>query len=121
MTALSTVHDHINITETLVRLYVFLAQDVDRCLHEAEQSTYPEHDFHLSSTRMKVSEMLSVNTVVQGKVAQECSRVLALTAACLTEGSGKAAAKNELRAERAVLKNKTIALSDLLAVFRSAA
>src|ERR1041385_5039922 len=80
MKALSTAHDHIDITETLVRLYVFLAQDVDRCLHEAEQSTYPEHDFHLSSTRMKMLEMLSVNTVVQGKVAQECTRVLALTA-----------------------------------------
>ena len=58
--------------------------------------------------------------MVQGKVAQECTRVLALTAACLADGSGKAAAKNELRRERAVLKNKTIALSDLLAVFGSA-
>jgi len=95
MKAQSTVYGHIDITETLVRLYVFLAQDVDQCLHEAEQSTYPEHDLHLSSTRAKMSEMLSVNRVVQGKVAEECTRVLALTSACLTDGSGKTAAKNE--------------------------
>jgi hypothetical protein len=115
----STVNSHIEITETLVRLYVFLAQDVDRCLHEAELSTYPEHDLHLSSTREKMIEMLSVNSVVQGKVARECARMLALTTACLAEGSGKAAAKDELRAARAILKNKTVALSDVLAVFRS--
>jgi hypothetical protein len=115
----STVHSHIEITETLVRLYVFLAQDVDRCLHEPELSTYPEHDLHLSTTREKMIEMLSVNSVVQGKVARDCARMLALTTACLAEGSGKAAAKDELRAERAILKNKTVALSDVLAVFRS--
>ena len=32
MNAQSTVHGHIDVTETLVRLYVFLAQDLDRCL-----------------------------------------------------------------------------------------
>jgi hypothetical protein len=115
----STEDRHIEMTETLVRLYVFLAQDVERCLHEAEQSTYPEHDLHLSSTREKMIRMLSVNSVVQGKVAQECTRMLTLITACRAEGSGKAAAKDILRAERAILKNKTMALSDVLAVFRS--
>ncbi len=122
MNAQSTAHGHIDITETLVRLYVFLAQDLDRCLNEAARQTYPEQELqaHLSSTRAEMMEILSVNRVVKGKVEQECNRVLALTAACLTDGAGKTAAMDEVKAERAVLKTKTMALSDLLAVFRAA-
>jgi hypothetical protein len=110
------------ITDTLVRLYVFLAQSLDRCLNEASRATYPEHELqaHLSSTRAKAMEILSVNRVVKGKVEQECSRVLSLITACLQDGAGKTAAIDEVKAERAVLKNKTMALSDLLAVFRAA-
>ena len=117
-----TVHNHIEITETLVRLYVFLAQHLDRCLNEAARQTYPEQELqsHLASTRAEIMEMLSVNRVVKDKVEQECHRVLTLSAACLTGGAGKMAAMDELQAERAVLKNKTMALSDLLAVFRAA-
>ena len=122
MNARSTAHGHIDITETLVSLYVFLAQNLDRCLNEAARTTYPEAELqaHLSSTRAEMMEILSVNHVVKGKVEQECSRVLSLAAACLTDGAGKTAAMDELKAERAVLKNKTMALSDLLAVFRAA-
>ena len=118
----SLAHGHIDITETLVRLYVFLAQYLDRCLNEAAGTTYPDHELqsHLSSTRAKMMEMLSVNRVVKGKVEQECNRVLSLTAACLTDGAGKMAALDVVNAERTVLKNKTMALSDLLAVFRAA-
>ncbi|MGH7230388.1 MAG: hypothetical protein ACREJU_03405 [Nitrospiraceae bacterium] len=117
-----TAHTHIEITETLVRLYVFLAQDLDRCLDEAARRTYPEHELqsHLASTRAEMMEILSVNRVVKDKVEQECNRVLSLAAACLTDGAGKTVAMDELKAERAVLKNKTMALSDLLAVFRAA-
>jgi hypothetical protein len=115
-------HGHIEITETLVRLYVFLAQYLDRCLNEAARTAYPEEELEsqLASTRTEMMKILSVNPVVQGKVEQECSRVLALSAACLTNGAGQTAAMDELTAERAVLKNKTMALSDLLAVFRAA-
>ncbi|MEP6887178.1 MAG: hypothetical protein ABI945_02540 [Nitrospirales bacterium] len=115
------VHSHIEITETLVRLYVFLSQVLDRCLNEAARRTYPEQELqlHLASTRAEMMEILSVNRVVKDKVEQECHRVLALSAACLTNGAAKAAAMDELNAERAVLKNKTMALSDLLAVFRA--
>ncbi|HZC81478.1 MAG TPA: hypothetical protein VE222_07115 [Nitrospiraceae bacterium] len=122
MNSQPTVHDHIDITETLVRLYVFLAQNLDRCLNEAVRTTYPEHELqsHLSSTRVKMMEILSVNQVVKGKVDQECNRVLSLTAACLTDGAGKTAAMDQAKTERAVLKSKTMALSDLLAVFRAA-
>ncbi|TLY44057.1 MAG: hypothetical protein E6K58_04060 [Nitrospirae bacterium] len=119
--SISAAHGHIDITETLVRLYVFLAQSLDRCWNEAARTTYPEHELqsHLSSTRAKMMEILSVNRVVKGKVEQECNRVRSLIAACLLDGAGKTAALDELKAERAVLKNKTMALSDLLAVFRA--
>ena len=121
MNAQSTAHGHIDVTETLVRLYVFLAQSLDRCWNEAARTSYPEHELqsHLSSTRAKMMEMLSANRVVKGKVEQECNRVLSLIAAYLPDGAGKTAALDELKAERAVLKNKTMALSDLLAVFRA--
>ena len=118
----STAHDPIDITETLVRLYVFLAQNLDRCLNEAARTGYPEHDLqsHLLSTRAEMMEMLSVNRVVKDKIEQECERVYWLAAACRADGSGKTAAIDALKAERVVLKNKTMALSDLLAVFRAA-
>jgi len=122
MNAQSTAHAHIDITETLVRLYVFLAQNLDRCLNEAVRTSYPEHELqsHLLSTRAEMMEMLSVNRVVKDKVEQECERVYWHEAACRADGSGKTAAIDALKAERVVLKNKTMALSDLLAVFRAA-
>jgi len=120
MTSQLTTNGYIEITETLVRLYVFLAQELDRCLNEAARQTFPEHELqaHLSSTRAKMMEILSVNRVVKSKVEQECIRVLSLTAACLKGADGKT--METVKAERAVLKNKTMALSDLLAVFRAA-
>ncbi len=122
MNAEVTTYSHIDITETLVRLYVFLAQGLDRCLDLAARQTYPEQELqsHLASTRATLMDMLSVNQVVKGKVEQECNRVLSLAAACLTDGGGNTVAVDELKAERGVLKNKIMALSDLLAVFRAA-
>lgn len=121
MNALATVQSHIDITDALVRLYLFLAQSMDRCVSEASRINYPESELqvHLASTKATVLEMLSVNQVVKGKVEQECNRVHALVTACLAEGVGKAIALNDLKAERAILKHKTMALSDLLAVFRA--
>lgn len=121
MAGQSVTMGHIEITETLVRLYVFLTQYLDRCMDEAARKAYPDEELeaHLSSTRSKMLEILTVNPVVKGKVEQECDRVLALGAACLKGGTGKASALEDLKAVRAVLKNKTIALSDLLAVFRA--
>lgn len=118
----AAVHSHIDITEALVRLYVFLEQHVDRSLDETARLAYPEHELraHLSSARSQMMEILAVNRVVKEKVEEECNRVLALTAECLADGADQAGATYELRGERAVLKNKTMALSDLLAVFRAA-
>jgi hypothetical protein len=112
---------HLEITETLVRLYVFLTQYVDRCLDQGTRETIPEQEMqaHLTSTRSKMMEILAVNPVVKGKVEKECDRVLSLGATCMKGGAEKAAALAEAKAERAVLRNKTIALSDLLAVFRA--
>lgn len=112
---------HLEITETLVRLYVFLTQYLDRCQNDAARQTFPEQDLqaHLASTKAKMMEILSVNRVVKEKVASECDRVLALGAACLKDGAKSQATLEQMKAERAVLHNKTIALSDLLAVFRA--
>jgi len=111
---------HIEITETLVRLYVFLANYLDRCLNDSARQTYPEADLqrHLADTAGRLSEILTVNRVVKSKVEQECDRILALGAACLKTGP-KGAMTDDVKAAREVLKNKTMALSDLLAVFRS--
>ena len=122
MNVQSAIHTHIDITDTLTRLYLFLAQSIDRCLSEAARISYPEAELqsHLSSTEAAVLDMLAVNQVVKAKVEQECNHVRSLIMACLTDGATKAAALDELKAKRAVLKHKTMALSDLLAVFRTA-
>jgi hypothetical protein len=122
MNVQSAVHSHIDITETLARLYLFLAQSMDRCVSEAARINYPEAELesHLASTRAAVLDMLDVNQVVKAKVERECNRVRSLIMACLADGTAKGGALDELKAERAVLKHKTMALSDLLAVFRAA-
>jgi len=121
MTTQSVVHSHIDVTDALARLYLFLAQSMDRCVSEAARLSYPEAELqsHLDSTRATVLDMLSVNQVVKGKVEQECNRVRSLVTACVTDGVAKASALDELKAERDVLKHKTMALSDLFAVFRA--
>lgn len=121
MAPVANTPGHIETTETFVRLYVFLAQYLDRCLDEAAHKSYPEQELqaHLSATRSKMSEMLSINPVVKGKVENECARVLSLGASCLKGGAEKTSVLDNITAERAILKNKTIALSDLLAVFRA--
>jgi hypothetical protein len=110
---------HIEIAETFVRLYVFLEQYLGRCLDEAAARTFPEQELrqHLAATRTKVLDLAAVNPVVKGKMEKECDRVLALAAACLS--GTDAAARDALMGERATLHTKTIALSDLLAVFRA--
>jgi|SRR5579885_157364 hypothetical protein len=111
--------DPIETTDTLVRLYVFLTQYLDRCLDEAARQSFPEQELrrHLTDTRTKLDGMLAVNPVVRNKVEQECERILSLGAACLKQDG--AAVRAEVPRERAVLRSKTLALSDLLAVFRA--
>ncbi len=112
---------HIEITETLVRFYVFLTQYLDRCLDEAARKSYPDEELHahLSKTRATMADILAVNPVVKSKVEKECQDVLALGAAILKGGHERASAMEPMQAQRATLRSKTIALSDLLAVFRA--
>lgn len=116
-----TVQSHIDVTDSLVRLYLFLAQTIDQSLSEAARINYPEAELqsHLASTRADVLDRLAVNQLVKAKVERECHRVQSLIMTSLADGAAKAAALDELKAERAVLKHKTMALSDLLAVFRA--
>jgi hypothetical protein len=120
MTSQPASRTHVETTELLVRLYVFLNQYLDRCVNEAAHQSYPESELkkHLAETRARLSEILTINSVVKNKVEQECDRVLTLGAACL-KGGGKTTDVELLKAEQAMLRNKTIALSDLLAVFRA--
>ena len=122
MKAQSVVHRHIEVTDTLARVYLFLAQSMDRCLSEIARIDYPEAELqsHLAATRATALDMLSVNPVVKAKVEQECDHARSLIMACLGDAAAKVVALDELKAERAVLKHKTMALSDLLAVFRAA-
>ena len=112
---------HIEITETLVRLYVFLTLYLDRCLDEAARKAYPDEELHmhLSTTREAMADILAVNPVVKSKVEKECQDVVVLGAAILKGGQERASAMEPMQAQRAILRSKTIALSDLLAVFRA--
>jgi DICT domain-containing protein len=115
--------DQTEIAATFVRLYVFLTQYLDRCLDEAARRGYPDSELqvHLDETRRQLMEILSVNPVVKKKLAEECDRILAIGVSCLKSGVADAKTREMIQAERAVLKNKTIALSDLVAVFRALA
>jgi hypothetical protein len=116
-----TSANHIEITETLVRLYVFLAQSLDRCLDTSQRESFPEKDHlaFLAETRKKLMEIIQVNPVVKGKVEDECERVLVLAASCLQPVADKSVSLDQLKNERETLRIKVAALSDLLAVFRA--
>lgn len=116
-----SAHDQTDIAAALVRLYVFLAQYLDRCSDDAARKSYPDSELqkHMDETRRQLMEILSVNPVVKRKLADECDRILALGAVCLKSGAVDPKSQDLMLAERAVLKHKTIALSDLVAVFRA--
>jgi hypothetical protein len=111
----------LEIAAALVRLYVFLSQYLDRCVDDAARRNLPDGDLqtHLAQTRRELMEILSVNPVVKRKLADECDRMLNLGASCLTATSVTAKTRELIHAEREVLKQKTSALSDLVAVFRA--
>ncbi len=118
-----TTNDHIDIAAALVRLYVFLTQYLDRCSDDAARKSYPDAELqkHLDDTRRQLMEILSVNPVVKKKLADECDRILTLGARCLKSGVADTTTRELIHAERTVLRHKTIALSDLVAVFRALA
>jgi len=119
MSAQPASSPHLEITETFVRLYVFLSQTLDRCLDQGQRESFPEkeHQAFLAESRNRMRDMLAVNPVVKGKVDEECSRVLALAESYLKKPSKDLS--GQIAHERAALKTKLVALSDLLAVFRA--
>ena len=110
----------IQITETVLRLYVLLSQFLDRCHDQSAKEAFPESEFqaHLSETRKQAAELLVTNHIVKGKVEAECEGILKLAAEC-AEARKDERWQSRLEKEREVLRIKTLALSDLLAVFRS--
>jgi hypothetical protein len=112
---------YIDVAAAMVRLYVFLDQYLDRCFNEAARKSYPDADLqhHLTTTRTELMEILAVNPVVRRNLSEECDRILTLGASCLQAGSADRALNEQVQAERATLRNKTRALSDLVAVYRA--
>ncbi|MBA3964964.1 MAG: hypothetical protein H0X47_04200 [Nitrospirales bacterium] len=111
---------HITTTETLVRFYVLLAQYIDRCLDEATKRSLPEGEFqkHLAETHTQVTELLATNRVVKNKAETEFQRITTLCEKFLKTPTDQTI-KDSLHHEHDVLRIKMLALSDLLAVFRS--
>ena len=111
----------LEIAAALVRLYVFLSQYLDRCLDDGVRRSSPDGDLqtHLAQTRLELMEILSVNPVVKRKLTDECDRILSLGASCVTSSPITTKNRELIQAEREVLKQKTSALSDLVAVVRA--
>jgi hypothetical protein len=120
MTEPDTNLPHITTTETLVRFYVLLAQYIDRCRDETTKRSLPEEEFqkHLAETRTQVTELLSTNRVVKNKAEIEFQRIITLCEQFLKNPTDQTIKKN-LQEKHEVLRIKMLALSDLLAVFRS--
>ncbi len=117
----ASAQDQIEVAAALVRLYVFLTQYLDRCFDEAARKNYPDEALqsHLDETRRQLMDILSVNPVVKKKLAEECDRIVALGVSCVKSAPVDEQAREAVRAERAILRSKTMALSDLVAVFRA--
>lgn len=110
----------IQITETMLRLYVLLNQYLDRCHDQAAKEAFPESEFqeHLQATRGKAAELLATNRVVKEKIAVESERILQLGADCVAQ-PGDNVMNEQLAKEREILRMKSLTISDLMAVFRS--
>jgi hypothetical protein len=111
---------HITTTETMLRFYVFLGQYIDRCLDEEHRQSLPESEFqqHLATAHDQVVELLATNRVVKDKAEAEFQRVTDMCQNYL-KNPGTDNQPRVLQEEREILRIKMLALSDLLAVFRS--
>lgn len=120
MTEQDTQLPHVTITETMLRFYVFLGQYIDRCLDEKNRQSLPEQEFqqHLATAHNEVGELLATNHVVKDKAEVEFQRVTDMCQDYLKH-PGSVKQQGILQEEREILRVKMLALSDLLAVFRS--
>jgi hypothetical protein len=112
---------YLTTTETYLRFYVLLTQYLDRCLDDGIRESLSEKDFqgHLSETRTTVLDLLATNRIVKEKVEKEYEYILNLGKDYLENSTGEDMRK-KVEEERETLRIKMLALSDLLAVFRSA-
>lgn len=112
---------HIEIAETFIRLYIFLTQYIDSCESGTVNQDYSEVELqkNLASARAEMSDILKVNPVVKAKVEKECERVFSLVAKALMGDTEKVSALDVLGTQRVIFQIKTLALSDLLAVYRA--
>jgi hypothetical protein len=112
---------HIEIAETLERLYLFLTQYIDSCERDGRRMDYPQIDLetNVASTRAQILEILKVNPVVRAKVDKECERVFTLGRKSLMGSAEKVAALDVLDAHRIIFQHKTMAIRDLLAIYRA--
>ncbi|MGZ9189920.1 MAG: hypothetical protein ACXW39_07680 [Nitrospira sp.] len=117
----NSTSQHIQIAETLVQLYVFLTRYIDSCECDTARMGYPqiELDTNLASTRAEIMDVLTVTPAVRARVDKECERVFTLGAKSRMGGTEKVAALDVLGAHRVIFQNKTMVLSDLLAVYRA--
>lgn len=111
---------YITITETYLRFYVLLSQYLDRCLDEGIRESFSEEDFqgHLRETQQSVLNLLATNRIVKNKVEKEYEYILKVGKDYL-ENPAVADLKSKAETERENLRVKMLALSDLVAVFRS--
>ncbi len=112
---------HIDIAEAFIRLYVFLTQYIDSCESGTVNQDYPAAELqkNLASARAEMLNILTANPVVKGKVEKECEQVFSLVTRTLMGGAEKVSARDALGAQRVIFQTKTVALSDLLAVYRA--
>jgi len=120
MTEIPTHLPHIVTTETVLRFYVFLGQYIDRCLDTEHRRSLPEVEFqqHLETSHDQVVELLATNRVVKDKAEAEFQRVTTMCQKYLA-APDNLGQQQLLQNEREILRVKMLALSDLLAVFRS--
>lgn len=123
MSGTITAQNHIDIIETLIKLYSSLEQNFDHCLHEMSTGMLDEHESQarLSTTRAQIMDILAGNSVVKEKLEEECRRLLSLASACFSEGPQSTVALKQARTEREALRCKAAALKDLLDVFQRGA
>lgn len=122
MNGITATQNHIEIIETVIKLYESLGQGLDHCLNEIGTGVIEEHELqaHLSTSRAQMMDILAGSPAVKQKLEQECKRLFSVTSACFSNGTPDSVAMKEAKMEREVLRCKTAALSDLLDVLQAA-
>ncbi len=111
---------HIQVTDALIHVYLVLTQYLDHLLDESKTPELSNQDIEiqLEATRAKLQTALAPHPMVQGKIGDECTRILSEATTVIKEGKDTKNIKH-LVSERQALQTKIVALTDLSAVFRA--